>query len=231
MVGSPKIGCNPRRPSVHQPDMVQRPALSGARVSLSRPLDEAGLVARCQAGDPQALRRLFELERSQVHRLLYRLVGSNTHMDDLLQDTFLEVFRSLPSFRGESSLRTWIHRCAVRVAYAHFRKRARLPQLEPVPDIKAGAASPEEQTSHREAVRRLYSELDRLEVRQRVAFTLHMLEGRSLREIALVMDSTVPTAKVRVWRARRALHERAEKDPFLSEFLSDEAEQDKEVER
>ena len=73
----------------------------------------------------------------------------------------------------------------------------------------------------REAVRRIYAELDRLEPRQRLAFTLFTIENRSLREVAEVMESTLATAKIRVWRARRALEERAKKDPLLSEFLDD----------
>lgn len=188
-----------------------------------QPDEEADLIRRCRAGDRRALHKLFDRERSRVHRVLYRVVGSNAHMDDLLQDTFLEVFRSLPSFRGESSLRTWIDRCAVRVAYAHFRRKARSPGLEPVQDVSSGAPSPEERSSRREAVRRLYAELDKLEPRQRVAFTLFAFEGRSLREIADIMDSTLTTAKLRTWRARRILRSRAEKDPLLSEFLTGQA--------
>ena len=199
--------------------MVPPPALSRPAVWLVRPPEEVDLVARCKAGEPEAQRALFERERMHVHRLLYRVVGSNTHMDDLLQDTFLEVFRSLPSFRGDSSLRTWIHRCAVRVAYAHFRKKARVPSLEPVQDVDSAAPSPEERTSRREAVRRLYSELDRLEPRQRMAFTLFAIEGHPLREVAEIMESSLTTAKVRTWRARRTLEGRASKDPLLSEFL------------
>jgi RNA polymerase sigma-70 factor (ECF subfamily) len=166
-----------------------------------------------------------------VHGLLYRVVGSNTHMDDLLQDTFLEVFRSLPGFRGESSLSTWIDRCAVRVAYAHFQGKKRLPALEPVQDVGSGAPSPEERTFRREAIRRLYSELDKLAPPQRMAFTLFELEGRTLREVADIMESSLATAKIRTWRARRMLESRAKADPLLSEFLSDPVEQKEELER
>lgn len=200
--------------------MVQR-VVPSSPLRLVRPAEDSELVARCQAGDPAALRALFERERSRVHGLLFRVVGSNTHMDDLLQETFLQVFRSLPSFRGESSLRTWIDRCAIRVAYAHFAKKARVPGLECVQDVDAQAPSAEERTSMREAVRRLYAELDRLEARQRTAFTLFAIENRSLREVAEIMESTLTTAKVRVWRARRALEQRARKDPLLSEFFAD----------
>jgi RNA polymerase sigma-70 factor (ECF subfamily) len=174
---------------------------------------------------------LFERERARVHRLLYRVVGSNVYMDDLLQDAFLEVFRSLHSFRGDSSLRTWIDRCAVRVAYAHFRRKARLPSLEPVQEVSSEAPSPEERTSRREAVRHLYAELERLEPRQRMAFVLFTMEGRSLREIAEITDSTIATVKIRTWRARRNLESRARKDPLLSEFLAHPAQQDEESPR
>ena len=205
--------------------MAQQPAPSGASVSLVHPPGEADLVKRCKTREPAALRTLFERERWHVHRLLYRVVGSNTHMDDLMQDTFLEVFRSLPSFRGDSSLRTWILRCAVRVAYAHCRRKARLPALAPVQDIASDAPGPEERTSRREAARRLYAELDRLEPSQRMAFTLFAVEGRTLREVAEIMESTLTTAKVRAWRARRKLKGRARRDPLLSEFLAGRLEQ------
>lgn len=201
--------------------MVQRPAPYSAPLRVVRRTADEDLVARCKTGDSAAHRALFDRERSRVHGLLYRVVGSNVHMDDLLQDTFLEVFRSLPSFRGESSLRTWIDRCAVRVAYAHFRRKARLPSLECVQDIDSEAPSAEERASLREAARRLYAELDRLEPRQRMAFTLFAIENRSLREVADIMESTVATAKIRVWRARRALEQRAKKDPLLAEFLTE----------
>lgn len=211
--------------------MVQRQVLSRRPLRLVRPADESDLVARCRDGEPAALRALFERERRRVHGLLYRLVGSNTHVDDLLQDTFLEVFRSIQGFRGDSSLRTWIDRCVVRVAYAHFGRRARLPFLEPIQDLGSDAPNPEERTLRREAVRRLYAELDRLELRQRMAFTLFAVEGRTLREVARIMESTVATAKIRIWRARRALERRAQKDPLLSEFISDRPGQDEELTR
>ena len=201
--------------------MVQHPLPSSPPLRLVRLSEETDLVVRCTAGDPVAQRALFERERRRVHALLYRMVGSNAPMDDLLQETFLQVFRSLPTFRGESSLRTWIDRCAVRVAYAYFGRKPRTTALECVQDVETEAPSAEERMSMREAVRRLYAELDRLEPRLRLAFTLFAVENRSLREVAEIMESTLATAKIRVWRARRALEERAKKDPLLSEFFDD----------
>jgi RNA polymerase sigma-70 factor, ECF subfamily len=206
----------------------EHPALVSLHVV--RAPEESDFAARCVAGDGAALRELFERERHRVHALLYRVVGSNAHMEDLLQDAFLEVFRSLPSFRGESSLRTWIDRCVVRVAYAHFERKSRLPKLERMPELVSKGPSAEERTAMREAARRFYSELDRLEPKQRLAFTLFVVEGRPMDEIAKMMDSLVMTTKTRVHRARRILEKRAKKDALLAEFLSDDARGQKDTE-
>jgi RNA polymerase sigma-70 factor, ECF subfamily len=178
------------------------------------------LVRRCVAGDPLALRELFERERYRVHALLFRMIGSNAPLDDLAQEAFLEIFRSLPGFRGESALRTWVDRCVVRVGYAYFRRKSRVPSLECLPDTAAASGpSAEERVLFREAARRLYAELDRLEPRQRLAFSLFAIEARPLREVAEIMEASVVTTKLRVWRARQALEKRAKHDTLLAEFL------------
>lgn len=200
---------------------------SDAPLRLVHGNDETALVARCVAGDPDAQRALFERERLRVHRLLYRVMGSNAQLDDLIQDAFLEVFRSLAGFRGESTLRTWIDRCAVRVAYAHFKRKRRQPVLLAVPEEASDAPTVEERTSMRQALRRVYAELSRLEPNQRIAFTLFAIEGRSQRDVATIMSSTIATVKIRVWRARRALEEGARRDPLLAEFLSADQERKK----
>jgi RNA polymerase sigma-70 factor, ECF subfamily len=209
--------------------MVGLPDRSSAPLRLVGAAEDAELVARCKAGEPTAQRSLFHRERLRVHGLLFRVVGSNAHLDDLLQDTFLEVFRSLPSFRGESSLRTWIDRCAVRVAYAHFARKRRSPSLQPVADLDAEDPSAGDRASVREAVRRLYAELDQLEPRLRIAFTLFAIEGRSQREVAELTNSTLATVKIRVWRARHTLEQRAKQDPLLSEFLAEDPRQHKDA--
>jgi RNA polymerase sigma-70 factor, ECF subfamily len=203
--------------------MVQSP--SRTPLKLVRPADDAEFVRRCVSGERVALRELFERERVRLHALLFRMVGPSPHLDDLLQEAFLEVFRSIGSFRGESSLRTWIDRCAVRVAYAFFARKARMPVLESLSDAPTSDLDAEEQALLREATRRLYVELDRLDPNQRLAFTLFAIEGRSMREVADTMSSTQVAARVRVWRARQTLESRARKDPLLAEFLTNPAAQ------
>jgi RNA polymerase sigma-70 factor (ECF subfamily) len=182
--------------------------------------DDSEIVARCVGGDRAAQRALFEREKRRVHATLFRILGSNQHVDDLMQDVFLSVFRSLHAFRGESSLATWIDRCAVRAAFAHIRKRRASQQLELVAEmLPADDPSAERRALAREATRRLYVALGRLEARQRLAFSLCAIDGRTIAEAADLMGATVVATKARFWRARRFVEKCAKADPVLSDYL------------
>lgn len=178
------------------------------------------LAQRCCAGDSRAQRDLFHREKRRVHATLYRVLGSNADMDDLVQEAFLEIFRGLAAFRGEASLTTWINRVAVRVAYAHIAKRKPAPvSLAVVREPAAGDASAEQRAIHREAARRLYAALEKIEPRQRIAFLLHVVEGWPVADVAAAMEATAVATRVRVWRARRFVEQAARRDPSLVEFL------------
>jgi RNA polymerase sigma-70 factor (ECF subfamily) len=182
---------------------------------------ERDLAARCAAGDRSAQLALFERAREQVHRTLFRILGSNRHVEDLAQDAFIEIFRSIGSFRGESSLHTWVDSIAAHVAFRFLSRHAsRARHLEAVPEPEAETPDFERAAHAREAVRRLYVVLDRLEPKYRIAYALHVIDGRPLEEVARVTRVSRIAAKNRVWRARRMVHERARRDPLLAEFLS-----------
>ena len=182
--------------------------------------DDSEIVARCVAGDRGAQRLLFEREKRRVHATLFRILGSNQHIDDLVQDIFLSVFRSLHAFRGESSLATWIDRCTVRAAFAHIRKRRPSHSLELVAEtMPADDPSAERRALAREATRRLYATLGRLEPKQRLAFTLCAIDGRSVAEAADLMNATTVATKARFWRARRYVEKCAQADHVLSDYL------------
>lgn len=184
---------------------------------------DLALARRCVAGERAAQRELYEREKRRVHATLFRIFGSNRHVDDAIQEVFLQVFRSLEGFRGEASLRTWIDRCTVRVAYAHIAKRkARGPELELVHDTAAaGDPDAERVALAREATRRLYAVLDRLEAKQRLAFTLHAIEGMPLVDVAAAMEATVVATKTRVFRARLFVESAARKDALLKGFVGE----------
>jgi RNA polymerase sigma-70 factor (ECF subfamily) len=184
-------------------------------------LDDLELAGRCAHGDRAAQRALFAGYKRQVHITLYRVLGSNRDMEDLAQEAFLEVFRSLPRFRGESKLSTWVDRIAARVAYHYLkRKRPAMVQLEAVAETADGDPSAERHALAREAARRLYRLLDRLAPKYRIAFALHVIDGRPLREVAEVTESSLVATKTRVWRARREIDKRAAKDAILASYLA-----------
>ena len=178
------------------------------------------LAGRCAAGDREAQRALFEKLRRPLHATLYRVMGTNAQMEDLLQDAFLEIFRSLRSYRGEASLATWADRIAARVAYRYLSSREPVPTAsDMLPSLQVVEDLCEHEMQVREAGRRLYALLARLAPKYRVAFALHVIDGRPLREVARVTGVSLIAAKNRVWRARRQVDRLARKDRVLVELL------------
>lgn len=204
-----------------------------AATALSGYVEDVLLVDRCISGEPAATRELFRRHRNRVHASLYRVLGSNADMDDLLQDAFLQVFRSLPNWRAEASLATWIDRVSVRSAYRYLdqkKRRVKTESMSETPDddgiiitfpsgqFSAGDSGSRRQLA-RDGVRRLYAVLDELSPAARLAFTLHEIDGRSVAEVAEVVGSTVTATKLRIWRARSRVQSAAAADPVLAEFL------------
>jgi RNA polymerase sigma-70 factor (ECF subfamily) len=178
------------------------------------------LARRAAAGDRPAQRQVFLEQRVNVHRALYRILGSNRELEDLLQDAFIEIFRALPSFRGDSSLGRWCQTIAVRIAYLTIsRRRPPTVDLALVDDGLASDVDVRRTVQMREAARRLYAALDRIDAKQRIAFALAVIDGKPLAEVAELTASSVFAIKTRVWRARRDLMRRAAKDAVLSAYL------------
>lgn len=186
-------------------------------------VEDIVLVDRCLDGHEAATRDLFRRHRARVHASLYRILGSNRDMEDLLQEVFVQVFGSLRSWRAEASLATWIDRIAVRVAWRWIAQRKNRPLEtewtdDDVPSDEPGGAR---RVHAREGVRRLYAALATLSPPARVAFALHEIDGRPLAEVAALTTTSLTATKLRVWRARRALHAMAAADPVLRDFLDD----------
>jgi RNA polymerase sigma-70 factor, ECF subfamily len=184
------------------------------------PAGEAELVAACVAGDQTAQRTLFRREYPRVHATVYRILGPSREQDDLVQETFIAVFRGLPKFRGDSKLSTWIDKIAVRVVFAHIRARKPAPaSLDVIGDVDAGGGTVDARAHAREGLRRLYAALAELTPEHRVAFSLYSIDGRTIPEVAQLLGTSTVTAKLRIWRARRRLLAKIADDPVLGEFV------------
>jgi len=185
-------------------------------------VEDVLLVDRCLTGEPAATRELFRRHRGRVHASLFRVLGTNRDMDDLLQEAFIQVFQSLRGWRAEASLATWIDRVSVRVAYRHLSQKQRRVPTDPLVDddmLPGGEGPGTRRQLARDGIKRLYAVLDELGAASRLAFTLHEIDGRPLAEVAELVGSSVTATKLRVWRARKKVEQAAAADPILSEFI------------
>jgi RNA polymerase sigma-70 factor (ECF subfamily) len=151
-----------------------------------------------------------------VYHLALHLLGDSQEALDLSQDVFLRVFRTLPRFRGQSSLKTWIYRIVMYQASNRrrwWRRRHRSQQVALEEHAAAHgeiaesrrAAYPDEALHEREAAQRVWAALDRLPFDQRAVLVLREIDGLSYDEIAQSLDVAVGTVKSRLARARQGL--------------------------
>jgi RNA polymerase sigma-70 factor, ECF subfamily len=183
---------------------------------------DLGIARRAASGDRTAQRELFHAHKLGVHHTLFRIVGNNREIEDLIQDAFLEIFRALPSYRGDSTLARWCQVITTRVAYLYFgRRKPATVELSVVEDVVAADNDTRRHAIARDAARRLYAALDRLDPVLRIAFALAVIDGRPLAEVAQLTDASVVAVKTRVWRARKQLHARAARDEVLAPYLEE----------
>jgi RNA polymerase sigma-70 factor (ECF subfamily) len=183
-------------------------------------LDDRTLAARAANGDRNAQREVFARTRNAVHGVLFRILGSNREMEDVAQDAFVAIFRSIHGYRGDSALTTWCCAIATRVAWAHLeRRKPQTTNLELVPEVPDGAPDASRVIAARLATQRVYAALDKLDPRLRITFALAVLDERPLAEVATLTGASVVAVKTRLWRARRELAKRASKDPALADYM------------
>jgi RNA polymerase sigma-70 factor (ECF subfamily) len=176
---------------------------------------EATLVQRCASKDELACAELVGEHQRMVVQLAVNLLDDREEALDLSQEVFLRVFRTIHSFRGQSSLRTWIYRIAVNQArnrHRFWRRRHRADQVsldEHVAVhgdlISGGQATPERVLAQKELAARLQRALNKLPFDQRTAIVLREIDGLSYDEIAFSLGLAIGTVKSRLTRARQAL--------------------------
>jgi RNA polymerase sigma-70 factor (ECF subfamily) len=192
-----------------------------ARVSLYAVLEPDEMVARCQRGDGEAFRQLFLRHRAEVARLVFRMVGPRAELEDIIQEVFLQVHRSLKDFRGQSKFTTWLHRVTVNVVLMHRRAARSRPQLVAphVDEVHVDSRlAPDEDVARLERMRAFRRVIDQLAEKKRTVFLLHELEGLSPAEISKIVGAPVLTVRTRLFYARRELAEMLRHEPTLAAF-------------
>src|SRR5690606_31447082 len=181
---------------------------------------DAALIARAQEGDTAAFRQIFLRHRENVSRIVFRMLGPSADVEDVVQEVFLNVYRSLPSFRGDSKFSTWLYRLATNVTRMHLRRGRSRPKVADVEVPEAPRESrppdgPDEQLERAERVRALYRLLETLSDKKREVLVLHDLEGVPAKEIAEVMGIPVLTVRTRLFYARKELYAALADEPSL----------------
>jgi RNA polymerase sigma-70 factor (ECF subfamily) len=176
---------------------------------------EAALIARCAAGDDSACADLVAAHQRMVYSLALHLLGDRDEALDLSQEVFLRVFRTLGSFRGQSTLRTWIYRIVINQARNRqrwWRRRHRSEQVSLDDHLRTFGelvstedAPPDRLLASKETAAFIWEALDRLPFDQRTALILREIDGLRYEEIAFSLGIAVGTVKSRLTRARQAL--------------------------
>jgi RNA polymerase sigma-70 factor (ECF subfamily) len=176
---------------------------------------ESEAIRLAGEGDPQAFERLYKLHSRRVYALCLRFAGNPTDAEDLMQEAFLQLFRKIHTFRGESKFSTWLHRLAVNVILMR-RRRKRHPEvsLDATNESDNGDSKPVLDPGGPDL--RLNGVIDRVNLDKaleelpdgyREMFILHDVEGYEHNEIAEILDCSVGNSKSQLFKARMRLRE------------------------
>jgi RNA polymerase sigma-70 factor (ECF subfamily) len=166
------------------------------------------LAKRCRNGDAAAFEELYRTHAGRLYSLAIRLVGSTQEAEDLLQEIFLHAHRKLGTFRGESSLRTWLYRLGMNQCLDYLRRtQVRMSHATDSLDAARAVEPAAPVPSTPGAIHRVDLEraIGRLPDGCRAAFLLHDVEGFEHHEIASILGVTEGTSKSQVHKARMKL--------------------------
>lgn len=182
------------------------------------------LVERAQRGDRAAFAALFRRHAPAVTGIAYRMLGRSPDLDDVVQEVFLQVHRSLDDFRGQAKFSTWLHRVAVNVVLMHRRRARSRPVfatdgVEREPPADSQRPSPDEEVERRRRIAAFHRLLDRLSDKKREVFVLHELEGMAPADIAALVGCPVLTVRTRLFYARKELGDMMRDEPALEALV------------
>jgi len=170
--------------------------------------NDATLIKLALAGESECFTVLTNRHLDAVRRRIGSMVPNHTDADDVLQEVLLKVWRNLPTFRSESTFRTWMIRVAINEVLQLYRRQQRRPVYQALGDfdtVASAGESAQQSLIRAETTRVVRSAVVELPAKYRQVLILRHLEERSLRETAEWLQSTIPAVKTRLFRARRML--------------------------
>lgn len=189
--------------------------MARTRPTQSGELTEAEAIRRAQQGDAGAFERIYRLHSRRVYALCLRMVGNTAEAEDLTQEAFLQLFRKIGTFRGESAFSTWLHRLAVNVVLMRLRKKTvAATSLDEQSEPDDESSAPRKDVGMEDL--RLSGSVDRVNLERAVqqlspgyrsVFVLHDIQGYEHNEIAAIMKCSIGNSKSQLHKARMRLRE------------------------
>ncbi len=176
---------------------------------MTQNVSENRIIAEVLKGNTRAFASIMERYAPKVYAMVAGMTGNNDDAADLTQEIFTKVFTSLSSYKGDSSLSTWIFRISYNMTVSRLRKVSKVETLSGDDKFWNGLADssvdgpdePEGEVS----VEALYKALDLLAPDERLIISLFYLDGKSIAEIAFIMSLSEPNVKTRLFRIRKKL--------------------------
>ena len=202
--------------------------LMNERIPLARKKslsEDTALLARCRAQDASAFRELYRQNRTRVFCVISRMVTNNADREEITQEVFLQIFRSLKNFKGTAKLSTWIHRITINVTLQYIRRKRSRIRLHMDSDVgertqpdKVALDSPEDRAIQGEQRKAVERALAALSPKKRAVLVLADFEGMKAAQIAKIVGAPVLTVRTRLFYARRDFYQHLENEPACADL-------------
>lgn len=174
---------------------------------------ETDLINKLKSGDDHAFNFLLKEYKVKVFNTCINMVQDEADAEDVAQEVFMEVYKSVPKFRGDSSLSTWIYRISVNKSLMHIRKKNRFKVLQPLSSISrdkepSNFIHPSTQIEQKEQTLALYSAINTLPEQQKAAYVLHNFEDLSYQKVAQVLNKSLSSVESLIFRAKKNLEKK-----------------------
>ncbi len=178
-------------------------------------MDQPELITQLQLGNESAFTKLVDEYQDMVYNTALGIVQQADDADDITQEVFIQIYQSVSSFKGDSKFSTWLYRITVSKALDHEKKKKRKKRFGFVQSLFGDNGEeqiypvefnhPGVQMEKKERANELFNALKQIPDKQRIAFTLHKLEGQSYQEVAEIMNTTLYAVESLMSRAKANL--------------------------
>ena len=189
--------------------------LTDRKQQTNHELSEADAIEKAKQGDAEAFQALYDRHKRRVYSLCLRMTANTAEAEDLTQEAFLQLYRKIATFRGESAFSTWLHRLSVNVVLMHLRKKG-LPVVSLEEATQGGGEEDTPKKDFGSEDVALAGSIDRLQLQRavdnlppgyRTIFVLHDVEGYEHNEIASIVGCSIGNSKSQLHKARMKLRD------------------------